>query len=144
MKWLCRFAARLYPSWWRRRYATEFEALLEDVTPGWRALFDVITGALTMQIKTPGTIPVVCALARASRLPRETVATTSGDNPYRAGFERKCVSNHCAINSVSASHPGHACAMPLRTTSCAATFASARRSIRRRDCWSGTALSASP
>ena len=65
MNRLFRLAVRLYPSWWRQRYGAEFEALLEDVKPGWRELFDVITGAFTMQLKTPGTIPVVCALAGA-------------------------------------------------------------------------------
>ncbi len=54
---------RLYPSWWRHRYSCEFEALLEDVQPGWRELSDVVRGALTMQIKTP--VTVVCALAVA-------------------------------------------------------------------------------
>jgi hypothetical protein len=65
MKRLVRLAVRLYPSWWRQRYAREFEALLDDVKPGWGELFDVLNGALTMQIKTLGTIPVVCALAGA-------------------------------------------------------------------------------
>ena len=65
MKRLFRLAAWLYPSWWRERYASEFEALLEDVKPGWRELFNVIHGALAMQIKTLPTIPVVCALAGA-------------------------------------------------------------------------------
>jgi hypothetical protein len=65
MKQLFRLAVRLNPSWWRQRYAREFEALLEDVKPGWRELFDVVNGALTMQIKTLGTIPVLCTLAGA-------------------------------------------------------------------------------
>jgi hypothetical protein len=65
MKRLLRLAVRLYPAWWRRRYASEFEALLEDVKPGWHELLDVIRGGLTMQIKILGTIPVVCALAGA-------------------------------------------------------------------------------
>ena len=65
MKWLFRLAVRLYPSWWRRRYTREFEALLEDMTPGRRELFDIISGALTMQFRTFGTIPVVCTLAGA-------------------------------------------------------------------------------
>lgn len=60
-----RLAVRLYPPWWRRRYAREFEALLDDVKPGWRELWNVIQGALAMQFKTLGTIPVVCALAGA-------------------------------------------------------------------------------
>lgn len=65
MRRLVRLAARLYPSWWRRRYAAEFEALLEDVNPGWRELADILIGALEMQLRTLATIPAVCALAGA-------------------------------------------------------------------------------
>jgi hypothetical protein len=65
MKRLFRLATRLYPAWWRQRYRSEFEALLEDVKPGWREFFDVINGALTMQIRTLGMIPIVCTLAGA-------------------------------------------------------------------------------
>jgi hypothetical protein len=80
MKRLLRFALLLYPPWWRRRYAAEFEALLDDimrqrarasarafddVTPGWRELFDILQGALTMQLRSLGTIPAVCTLAGA-------------------------------------------------------------------------------
>ena len=65
MNWFCRLAVRLYPSWWRQRYAREFEALLDDVKPGWREILDVIHGGLTMQTQTLGTIPVVCAVAGA-------------------------------------------------------------------------------
>jgi len=65
MRRIFRLAARLYPTWWRQRYASEFEALLEDVDPGWREFFDVIHGALAMQVTTLGTISVVCALAGA-------------------------------------------------------------------------------
>jgi LPS O-antigen subunit length determinant protein (WzzB/FepE family) len=48
-------ASRLYPSAWRKRYGTEFHALLEDVNPGWRELIDVFTGALKMQLTTGAT-----------------------------------------------------------------------------------------
>ena len=63
MKRLLRLALQLYPSWWRQRYAIEFEAMLEDVRPGWRAVFDVMNGAITMQIRSLGPIPVLCSLA---------------------------------------------------------------------------------
>jgi hypothetical protein len=65
MKRLFRLAVQLYPSSWRQRYGSEFEALLDDLKPGWCELFDVITGAVTMQTKTLGAIPVVCALVGA-------------------------------------------------------------------------------
>jgi hypothetical protein len=50
MKRVIRSLVRLYPARWRDRYWTEFDALLEDMSPGWRDLFDVLKGALTMQI----------------------------------------------------------------------------------------------
>jgi capsular polysaccharide biosynthesis protein len=40
----------LYPASWRRRYGAEFEALLDDVRPGARELWDVVAGALKMQM----------------------------------------------------------------------------------------------
>ena len=30
-----RFAVSLYPARWRARYGREFEALIEDMDPGW-------------------------------------------------------------------------------------------------------------
>lgn len=48
---LC-LAARLYPARWRTRYGREFEALIEDVEPGWRYGWDVLLGAMEMQMAT--------------------------------------------------------------------------------------------
>jgi hypothetical protein len=62
MKPLFHLAVRLYPARWRRRYEREFAALLDDVNPGWAELFDVMKGAVTMQIRTAGAIPVACTL----------------------------------------------------------------------------------
>lgn len=50
MKRLLFFAARLYPRSWRRRYGAEFDALLEDVNPTLSELFNVLGGALKMQL----------------------------------------------------------------------------------------------
>jgi uncharacterized protein involved in exopolysaccharide biosynthesis len=63
MKTLLRFAVWLYPSSWRRRYGAELEGLLDDLRPGWRDVFDLMNGALTMQIRTLRMIPVVGAVA---------------------------------------------------------------------------------
>jgi capsular polysaccharide biosynthesis protein len=64
-RWIL-LAANLYPRAWRVRYGEEFQALLEDVSPGWRELADVIGGALKMQI-TRGTMHLrtIAALAVA-------------------------------------------------------------------------------
>jgi uncharacterized protein involved in exopolysaccharide biosynthesis len=43
-------AAGLYPGSWRERYGEEFDALLEDLNPGWREFTDVLRGALKMQM----------------------------------------------------------------------------------------------
>jgi uncharacterized protein involved in exopolysaccharide biosynthesis len=47
---LLHLAALLYPATWRRRYGAEFAALLEDSTPQWRDLFDILNGAIIMQL----------------------------------------------------------------------------------------------
>lgn len=52
MNRLMKFLARLYPAAWRQRYEEEFDALIEDVKPGWRASFDILRGAAAMQLRT--------------------------------------------------------------------------------------------
>ncbi len=52
MKRTMRFFARLYPPSWRERYGAEFDALLEDAKPSVRDAFDVLWGALKMQMTT--------------------------------------------------------------------------------------------
>lgn len=42
MRTLIRWAARLYPATWRNRYAAEFDALLDDISPSLRDLCDVL------------------------------------------------------------------------------------------------------
>jgi LPS O-antigen subunit length determinant protein (WzzB/FepE family) len=56
MKRVIRIIARLYPAPWRDRYASEFEALLEDLSPNWWDVLDVLKGALVMQIRCLGVI----------------------------------------------------------------------------------------
>jgi uncharacterized protein involved in exopolysaccharide biosynthesis len=52
--WL-RLAIWLYPAAWRARYGREFDALLGDLDPRWRDLWDILRGAITMQLSTPVT-----------------------------------------------------------------------------------------
>jgi len=47
---LIRRAAWLYPASWRVRYGDEFEALMDDLEPGWPEFFDVCGGAIKMQL----------------------------------------------------------------------------------------------
>ncbi len=49
--WLCA-AARMYPRVWRERYGAELEALLDEMEPAGSDLFDVLRGAVIMQVRT--------------------------------------------------------------------------------------------
>jgi hypothetical protein len=40
----------LYPRKWRRRYLSEFQALLEDLRPNWIDCLDILRSALKMRI----------------------------------------------------------------------------------------------
>ena len=51
MKRLFDLAARLYPRDWRDRYGLEFQALLDDMKPGWRDIADVLAGGLQMHVR---------------------------------------------------------------------------------------------
>ena len=51
MKRVTLLAARLYPRAWKRRYSVEYEALLDALSSQWNTLFDVVQGALFMQVK---------------------------------------------------------------------------------------------
>ena len=53
MTGLVRLLIRLYPATWRARYGEEFEALLEDSSPGWSGIFDLLKGAIKMQLSVP-------------------------------------------------------------------------------------------
>ena len=50
MKRLISLVSRLYPAAWRARYGVEFQALLDDVNPGFGDLLDILRGALQMQL----------------------------------------------------------------------------------------------
>lgn len=67
MKTLMGWAVRLYPAAWRERYGAEFEALLEDVGPSGGDLWNVVRGAMAMQMTTLnfGKLLAACAVAGA-------------------------------------------------------------------------------
>jgi uncharacterized protein involved in exopolysaccharide biosynthesis len=50
---MARSLIRLYPKAWRERYGEEFEALLEDSSPGAPETFDLLRGAVKMQLSVP-------------------------------------------------------------------------------------------
>lgn len=60
-----RLALRLYPRRWRQRYGPELEALIEDANLGWRGVWDVARGGITMRMTPQWGIAVVAALVGA-------------------------------------------------------------------------------
>jgi hypothetical protein len=52
MRTLIRWAARLYPAAWRNRYAAEFDALLDDISPNLGDLCDVLGDVLRVRATT--------------------------------------------------------------------------------------------
>src|SRR5580658_6311591 len=52
MQRLSRIFAKLYPRRWRERYGAEFHALLDDSGADGRTAFNVLTGAMVMQVQT--------------------------------------------------------------------------------------------
>jgi hypothetical protein len=71
MRTLIRWAARLYPEAWRNRYAAEFEALLDDISPSLGDLCDVLGGVLRVRVTTPADpwLASVAASSMTLRLP---------------------------------------------------------------------------
>jgi hypothetical protein len=53
MKPVITLLMHLYPKTWRARYGEEFEALIEDSPPRWSTIFDLLKGALQMQLSMP-------------------------------------------------------------------------------------------
>jgi hypothetical protein len=68
MKRLSKSLVRLYPAEWRQRYGAEFEAMLEDVPPGWSAHFDLFKGAIRMQLSIPSFPKLALMLSLAGLL----------------------------------------------------------------------------
>jgi hypothetical protein len=52
MRRLIRIIALLYPRAWRERYGEEFAALLAEMNPEWGTVWNVLTGALAIQLRT--------------------------------------------------------------------------------------------
>ena len=65
MKRILKLLARLYPAGWRKRYGAEYETLLEDAVPRARDLFDVLWGALEMQLTSRNFVRIVLPFSLA-------------------------------------------------------------------------------
>ena len=68
MRRFVRFLIRLYPANWRTRYGEEFEALIDDSSSGWPAVFDLLKGAIRMQLSIPAFPKLALMLAIAGLL----------------------------------------------------------------------------
>ena len=79
MKPPIRWAAGLYPARWRERYGAEFAALLDEMRPRWRDFFDILRGAILMQLKLPGSGKTVAWLAAAGLIVAAVVAFRTDD-----------------------------------------------------------------
>jgi hypothetical protein len=71
MRTLIRWAAQLYPATWRNRYAAEFDALLDDISPSLGDLFDVLADVLRVRmiISMDACLEAVPVSAMTLRLP---------------------------------------------------------------------------
>jgi uncharacterized protein involved in exopolysaccharide biosynthesis len=67
-RWIA-LAAALYPRSWREEFGDEFDALLDDVGPGWRVFANVLRGAIRMQMTTETNwLKLVAAMAVAGAI----------------------------------------------------------------------------
>ena len=70
MRTLIRWAARLYPPRWRNRYAAEFDALFDDISPSLGDAFDVIGDVLRVRVTTSDACLTVAPVSEMTmRLP---------------------------------------------------------------------------
>jgi hypothetical protein len=68
MKRILKLLARLYPSAWQSRYGAEYEALLDDTTPHPQDAFNVLWGAIKMQLTNRSFVRIVLACTIAGAL----------------------------------------------------------------------------
>ncbi|MGH2437310.1 MAG: hypothetical protein ACRDFA_09975 [bacterium] len=79
MRKLLYLAARLYPLHWRQRYGVEFEFLLDEVDPGWAAVWDVLLGGIKMHVKHSQMLLLVVAFGVAGGLAAGVMAFRTPD-----------------------------------------------------------------
>ena len=58
----------LYPRAWRKRYAEELEALIQDAPASWQNDIDLFTGAIKMRLRWNVGLPLITALVIAGTL----------------------------------------------------------------------------
>jgi hypothetical protein len=79
MRALIRSAARLYPKAWRDRYGAEFDALLEDMSPSFGDVWDVLRNVVRARVSMPADAGLALApVAGSSMTARLPVALSIG------------------------------------------------------------------
>lgn len=63
MRRLSKWLVRLYPASWRKRYGSEFEAMLDEVPADWRSSLDLFVGAIQMQFSVRAVSRLVLTLS---------------------------------------------------------------------------------
>jgi len=76
MKLILKLLARLYPSEWRARYGTEYEALLEERTPRAADLWDVFWSATKMRITARSLVRIALPSSLAGALAAAVIFAT--------------------------------------------------------------------
>jgi len=69
-------AAQFYPREWRQEYGKEFDALLDDLKPGWKVFANVFRGAISMQITKANWLKVAAVTAAAGAVVAAAVSFT--------------------------------------------------------------------
>jgi len=77
MRRLIQLSTRLYPASWQQRYREEFHALLEEMTPRWRDVFNILQGAIQMQLRSLELWKLAAALGLVGALAGGAVALSS-------------------------------------------------------------------
>jgi LPS O-antigen subunit length determinant protein (WzzB/FepE family) len=94
MRQLIRWTARLYPAPWRDRYGEELDALIEGFQPQWEDLFNVLLGALRMQMTTWNSLKIVSAVALAGALVAGVFALRTQDRYVSTAVMRIAPAGH--------------------------------------------------
>lgn len=86
MNRLARWVMLLYPSCWRRRYAEEFGALIEDTGANARVVADLLKGAILMRFST-WSFPRLAAILGLAGMLIGLALSMSGSSGYIARAE---------------------------------------------------------
>jgi hypothetical protein len=70
---------RIYPAAWRDRYGVEFQALFDQMKPGWRDILNVLNGGLQMRLRRAQLALTVAAFGVLGALAAGALAAAASD-----------------------------------------------------------------